>query len=368
MKLKTALIAAAAALCTAAIMTFTYSSPVSIGVIGSVDAGTGEVIVNIPGSSGMVTIGDLLFVQVNGEVVVLRATFPMQTMSKCKLLPGHKKYFSKLTRGMPVYRYYSGVEKKGEEAAVIDGYAGEIRKIGGMEFVYVPAGTFIMGSPDGEGDKDEHPAHKVTVDGFWMGRCEVTQRQYKTVTGNNPARFKGRPDNPVEQVSWFDARDFCDSFGDMNGVTARLPFEAEWEYAARGGSAARYYWGDSAEPGVAGRYAVYDNNSYAMGEKNPAYGTHKTGTKVRNGFGLYDMSGNVFEFCRDWYDDPGKKNYYAKSPEKNPNGVLNGTTRVLRGGSWNSDAGVLRSANRSFAAPHNVSEYNGFRVVIVPAR
>jgi hypothetical protein len=137
----------------------------------------------------------------------------MQTTAKCKLLPQHKKFTNKIIKGADVYRYYRGVEKEGAEAAVIPGKAsGETKRIGNMEFVYVPGGTFLMGSPQGEGYEDEHPQHKVTLDGFWMGKFEVTQKQFKEIMGYNPGRFSGKPDNPVEQVSWLEARDFCDKF------------------------------------------------------------------------------------------------------------------------------------------------------------
>jgi len=345
-----------------------HSETGSIGTIGNIDRSSGEVVINI-NSGTMVEMGDLIFVRLSNGVAVLRVTFPMQTTAKCKLLPQHKKLINRIGKGTDVYRYYRGVEKGGDEAAVIPGKAsGEIKRIGNLKFVYIPGGTFFMGSPQGEGYEDEHPQHKVTLDGFWIGKFEVTQKQFKEIMGYNPSSFSGKPDNPVEQVSWLEARDFCDKFSDKYGVTARLPLEAEWEYAARGGAQTKYYWGDDADFKIINKYSVYEKNSLDKGEKDTGYGTQKVGSKAPNGFGLYDMSGNVSEFCRDWYDDWDGKNYYSKSVGKNPYGALSGTMRVIRGGSWCNRAEFLRSASRSYSAPANSTEQDGFRVVIVPVR
>lgn len=348
---------------------YVYSASGSIGRIGSIERSSGEVVINIPYSGSMVEMGELLFLHVNNGVAVLRVTFPMQTTAKCKLLPQHKKFISSLEKGAEVFRYYRGVEKEGYEAAVIPGKSsGEIKRIGNMEFVYIPGGTFLMGSSDGEGYDEEHPRHKVTLDGFWIGRFEVTQKQYKEIMGENPSRFQGKSDNPVEQVSWFDARDFCDKFSDKYGVTARLPLEAEWEFAARGGAETMYYWGEISDYNTINKYAVYESNSSDKGEGSSLYGSHKVGSKAPNSYGLYDMSGNVSEFCRDWFDDWDGENYYSKSSEKNPYGALSGTMRVIRGGSWCNGVKFLRSASRSYSAPSNSTDQDGFRVVIVPVK
>lgn len=345
-----------------------YSAQESIGRIGNINRSSGEIIVNISSTGGTIEMGELIFIKLGNDIVVLRATFPMQTVSKCKLLPRHSKYLTKISKGIEVYRYYKGVEKEGEEAAIMPGKAGETLKVGDMDFVYITGGTFMMGSPDGEGYEDEYPRHKVTVDGFWIGRYEVTQAQYKAIMGTNPSKFTGKPGNPVEQVSWLNARDYCDRFSDKFGVTARLPFEAEWEYAARGGTQTRYYWGNSSEFAVINQYAVYEQNSFDKGKNSPDYGTHIAGSKTPNDFGIFDMIGNVSEFCGDWYDDWDGKNYYTKSADKNPYGALSGTTRVIRGGSWKSYASLLRTASRSYAAPGNSTDQDGFRIVLTPVQ
>jgi formylglycine-generating enzyme required for sulfatase activity len=217
----------------------------------------------------------------------------------------------------------------------------------GIEMVYIPPGEFMMGSENGE--KNEQPVHRVTISqAFYIGRYEVTQAQWKEVMGNNPSRFKG--DNlPVESVSWEDAQSFIQKLNQMNdGYAYRLPTEAEWEYACRAGTTGDY---------------AGDLDSMAWYSANYGGKTHPVGTKQPNGFGLYDMHGNVWEWCQDWYD----ASYYASSPASDPQGPGSGKYRVLRGGSWNYVATFLRSAFRYRTTPDLRSshyyDYDGFRVV-----
>lgn len=214
----------------------------------------------------------------------------------------------------------------------------------GMEFMYIPAGDFQMGSTNGSGD--EKPVHKVTISqGFFMGRTEVTQEQYEKVMGNNPSNFKGCPKCPVEQVSWDDAQSFVAKLNAQNdGFKYRLPTEAEWEYAARSGTTGDY-------AGNLDAMAWYGANS---GNK-----THEVGTKQANAWGLFDMHGNVWEWCQDWYGD----SYYANSPSVNPTGATSGSYRVYRGGGWSGDAVDLRSAARDYGSPSLRGSLLGFRVV-----
>ena len=204
-------------------------------------------------------------------------------------------------------------------------------EITGMELVYIPAGCFMMGSPPGEKDRDddEGPVHEVCVDGFWMGKYEVTQGQWKKIMGDNPAKFQKGDKYPVEQVSWEDAQKFITELNKKSGEKYRLPTEAEWEYAARAGASYKYSGGDDLDA-----VAWYDGNSGNT--------THPVGQKKANAFGVYDMSGNVWEWCADWYD--GK--YYASSPQDNPTGPDSGTRRVLRGGSWFDHPVDCRSVHR----------------------
>ena len=217
----------------------------------------------------------------------------------------------------------------------------------GMEFVFVKGGCFQMGSNSG-GD-NEKPAHEVCVDDFYIGKHEVTQTQYQKISGRNLSIFKG-DNRPVENVSWSDTQDYIRKLDSRSGKKYRLPTEAEWEYAAGSGGKAEKWAGTSSEP-LLGSYAWYNKNSSKQ--------THMVGQRQANELGLYDMSGNVWEWCSDRY---GSK-YYSQSPRKNPQGPSSGTSRVLRGGSWNSGPGYLRSASRFWSSPSR-GGYAGFRLVL----
>ncbi|MFP4584456.1 MAG: formylglycine-generating enzyme family protein [Desulfococcaceae bacterium] len=215
----------------------------------------------------------------------------------------------------------------------------------GMEFVKIPAGEFVMG---GCGQNDERPLRRVRISRpFFMGRYEVTQAQWQKVMGNNPSRFDGCADCPVEQVSWEDVQGFLKKLNDRGDGAYRLPSEAEWEYAARAGSTSAYSFGD--DEGQLGVYAWYDGNA---GGK-----THPVGKKRPNAWGLHDMHGNVWEWCRDWYGA------YAGAFVTDPTGPPSGTARVLRGGGWNDYASYCRAALRNNASPDFRNSVLGFRLV-----
>jgi formylglycine-generating enzyme required for sulfatase activity len=226
----------------------------------------------------------------------------------------------------------------------------------GMKLTLIPAGEFMMGSPNSDSDADsQEKPHRVRITKpFYLGTTEVTQGQYKEVSGENPSHFrKLGPTLPVELVSWEDAQAFCRKLSELTQQRYRLPTEAEWEYACRAGSAQEYCSGDD-ESGF-GDYAWYTENSGGM--------THWGGQKKPNAWGLYDMHGNVWEWCADWYDS----GYYAKSPLDAPAGPPEGTYRVFRGGSWYSPAKFCRSADRGRNFPLMRFVYLGFRVALVPA-
>ncbi len=214
----------------------------------------------------------------------------------------------------------------------------------GMEFVWVPEGCFEMGS--NEGQSDEKPVHEVCVDGFWMGKYEVTQGEWERVMGDNPAWVKG-DDHPVEHVSWDDAQSFINKLNNKGQGGFRLPTEAEWEYACRsGGRQEKYCGGNDVD-----RVAWYASNS--GGE------THPVGQKAANGLDLYDMSGNVWEWVSDRYDI----NYYRNSPKDNPQGPSAGAIRVLRGGSWFNSPAHVRAAFRGNDSPGDRGFNLGFRLL-----
>ena len=226
-----------------------------------------------------------------------------------------------------------------------------------MEFVWIRPGSFKMGSPsselgcDGKSRhcKDEGPVHKVEISqGFWLGKYEVTQGQWKAVMGRNPSEFQGDDQRPVERVSWHDVHAFIGRLNDAEGDSLyRLPSEAEWEYACRAGSSARW----------AGKRL----SDHAWYRTNSRYGTKAVGGKSPNRWGLHDMHGNVSEWVQDWYDE----NYYASSPRVDPSGPASGSYRVLRGGHFISSAQHVRSALRYHTSPSNNNGHFGVRLVRV---
>ncbi len=225
-----------------------------------------------------------------------------------------------------------------------------------MELVLIPAGEFKMGSPDSDKytNADEKPQHRIRITKpFYMGKFLVTQEQWEAVMGDNPSRFKG-PKNPVEQVRWDDCQKFLKKLNEkVGGGRFSLPTEAQWEYACRAGSTTRYCFGD-AESGL-GDYAWYDKNSDIK--------THPVGEKKPNAWGLYDMHGNVWEWCQDWYDG----GYYATSPADDPTGPATGSARVIRGGYWSDGIRFCRSALRDGSRPGYRDCILGLRVSRVAA-
>ena len=220
-----------------------------------------------------------------------------------------------------------------------------------IPMVYVAGGTFTMGASAGdyEAEIDENPAHSVTVSSFYIGKYEVTQAQWKAVMGTNPSYFKG--DNlPVENVSWNDVQEFIRKLNAQTGKTYRLPTEAEWEFAAKGGNSSQGYMYSGSN----------DIDSVAWNGSNSGSKTHPVGTKAPNELGIYDMTGNVLEWCSDWYGE----SYYSNSPSTNPKGPSSGSHCVLRGGSWNPYARFFRVSDRLNGNPDYRSYYYGFRLVL----
>ena len=224
------------------------------------------------------------------------------------------------------------------------------------EMVFVEGGTFIMGDSWGDGNSDEHPEHQVTLGNFKISKTEVTVRQYRQYCGETGRKMPESPpwgwldDHPITKVSWHDCVAYCDWLSEKLDAEYRLPTEAEWEYAARGGKQSKgtkYSGGRSIE-----LVGWFDENSNDR--------TQQVATKKPNELGLYDMSGNVWEWCRDWYEE----SYYKNSPSTNPRGPSTGSHRVLRGGSWNASAEDCRVANRSNLTPGYRSYSDGFRVVL----
>ncbi len=219
----------------------------------------------------------------------------------------------------------------------------------GMKFVWIPAGSFVMGSPKEEKErKDGEVQHKVMLTkGFYMGVYTVTQEQWQEVMGNNPSFFKGEKNLPVEQVSWDDCQEFCKKLRDKDKKPYRLPSEAEWEYACRAGTTTPFHFGNT----ISTDQANYNGEVYGNGKKGVyREKTTPVGSFPANAWGLYDMHGNVFNWCQDWYDDyPRKDVVDPQGPEKvqELRRVFEGPGRVLRGGPWSYGPRFCRSASRN---------------------
>ena len=241
----------------------------------------------------------------------------------------------------------------------------------GLELVGILAnpGGFLMGSPSAEAGRysDEGPQQAVTLrQSYYMGKLEVTQAQWLAVMGSNPSWFKGDLALPVESVSWNDitrpATGFLDRLNALTiatrpaGMAFRLPTGAEWEYAARAGTATRYSWGEDPVGAAIGNHAWYSANA----DGGSGRMTHRAGGKLPNPWGLYDMAGNVAEWCQDWYGS------YSSLPLTDPTGPTGGKHKLLMGGSWEYDANGCRSAYRDALGPDSRVNAVGFRVVLTP--
>ena len=224
-----------------------------------------------------------------------------------------------------------------------------------MSFVWIEPGTFEMGS-----DRDtESPVHEVTISkGFWLGAHEVTQRQWEVVMGTRPWNGKGyvqaNSSHPAVYISWEDVQEFIGRLNAAAGDSLyRLPSEAEWEYACRAGMPTRWSFGD--DESELRYYAWYAANAWAMSEEY----AHAVGTKCPNPWGLYDMHGNVWEWVQDWFS----YDYYNSSPRVDPLGPSTGSLRVVRGGAFDCNARLIRSAYRGYASPDSRFYWLGVRLV-----
>lgn len=218
----------------------------------------------------------------------------------------------------------------------------------GVKFIRIPAGCFRMGTE--KGFKFESPVHKVCVDTFYLGEFEVTQEQWDKFMPKNFSKFTGQS-RPVERVSWNDAKSFIKKLNVFENTNKyRLPSEAEWEYAARGGTTTQFYWGEDI------------NNSYVWYFGTSNYRTQPVGLKKPNPFGLHDILGNVWEWVEDWFAN----DYYTKSPIQNPTGPTTGRFKVKRGGSQANLVSHIKSHTRYRAQPDKRHHINGFRIAFTP--
>ena len=283
--------------------------------------------------------------------------------------------FSVFVLALNLVLIFTGIEIKGQNSLP-------------ENFVQIKGGTFIMGSPDSEAERsDDEVQHKVTVSSFYMSKYEVTQKEYEEVMGTNPSKFEGS-NLPVENVSWYDAIEYCNKRSIKEGLTPaytivkdrsdpnnkneskyddvrwivtwnkkangyRLPTEAEWEYACRAGTTTPFSTGNN----ITTNQANYNRNPLYLLENPKGICSTAVGSFAPNACGLYDMHGNVWEWCWDWYGD------YSKADQTNPDGAVSGSYRVGRGGSWVHSRENLRSASRDSSNPSYQGSIRGFRLV-----
>ena len=224
--------------------------------------------------------------------------------------------------------------------------------VNGVEFkmIKVEGGTFSMGATSEQTNynNDEKPVHSVTLSDYYIGETEVTQELWRAVMGSNPSWFKGNNQRPVESVSWDDCQKFIKKLNRWTGKEFRLPTEAEWEYAARGGKYSRGY-----------KYSGSNNSDeVAWYGSNSGSKTHSVKTKKANELGLYDMSGNVWEWCNDWWG------CYQSNSQTNPTGPSEGGSRVIRGGGWGGSDGYVRVSDRRDGSPADRFDYYGLRLAL----
>ena len=257
--------------------------------------------------------------------------------------------------GKTVSKTINVAQSGGETNIKLTFFGNQTFTVKGVTFtmIAVEGGTFQMGATSEQGSdaySDESPVHSVTLSDYYIGETEVTQELWEAVMGSNPSYFSGNPQRPVEYVSWNDCQEFITKLNELTGKNFRLPTEAEWEYAARGGNKSQGYKYSGSN--TIGNVAWYYDNSSSE--------THDVKTKQANELGIYDMSGNVWEWCQDWYGS------YSSGSQTNPTGPSSGSDRVLRGGSWGNNALYCRVSGRSGYSPGNRFSIYGFRVVSFP--
>jgi len=361
-------------LCAAAVIIISNNTGSEEIKAGAIDRIRGRQVTVRINRGEVLMMGDLLEVRNGKNRVILEVTFPMQTVARCRIREGK---ISALKKGMRVYRHVKG--DNGPESEEKKDFS-NTESFGGIVMIKLPAGSYIMGSPSSEeGRAMDEEEHRVDISPFSIGKQEVTQKQYRDETGKNPARFKGET-LPVENISWYEAVEFCNRlsvrhslkpyynikksksgekgwYGEdlsyeviiAGGDGFRLPTEAEWEYACRAGTKTVFHYGNTLNSSQANFNGNFPYNSVKGVFKNKPV---KTGSYSPNPFGLYDMHGNISEWCHDCYDRYGSGG----------GGKTDCTYRVKRGGNWSVQGKELRSSGRGSGMPGEKRSTTGFRL------
>ncbi|MDR3181874.1 MAG: formylglycine-generating enzyme family protein [Planctomycetaceae bacterium] len=316
--------------------------------------------------SGKTTTGEFIEVIDDGGVQKVRLKKEDGQITRIKLTSlseEDRKYVTKKAGRAISTNQNAAVRRVGAEASKAGATLELTIKDVKFRFRYCPAGTFTMGSPAGEtGRYGNEKQHQVTLSqGFWMLETEVTQEHWESIMGENPSRFTGEK-LPVEKVSWNDCQDFVKKLNALGtapkGYKFSLPTESQWEYACRAGTTGAYA-GDLDQMAWYGSFDGIGRDIATVGKGNSGNKTHEVGTKQANAWGLYDMHGNVFEWCNDWYGD------YPTGNVADPVGASSGSYRVFRGGCWYYAALFCRSAIRSISTPDCTFNSLGVRVSLV---
>lgn len=350
------------------------------GTVIQINESKREIVIRCADAKVPINMGCRLYVPMENAIVPLEVSFPMMASATCKLPAAFSSYIKSIIKGQTVY-FGSGPITTSDRMIITT--VGENKNIFGIDMIALAGGTFMMGGSDDDPDAqiNEKPLHRVSIDPFWISKFEISQKQYVSVMGINPSSFIENENNPVEGLSWYDTVEFCNALSkkaglksvyiidktkiDLNNTNStdtykwivkintsadgfRIPTEAEWEFACRGGTDTCYSSGNKFD----GDYSWYSGNTNDK--------SHPVGKKKPNKYGLYDMSGNVWEWCWDW----NTESFYLISTENNPSGSVSGSEKILRGGSWINSEINMRSSGRNWAAPCDKSNNIGIRVVL----